>query len=127
MLLMSLAQCPKPQQKVHADLFTPLKTETGKKLHPLHDRLLNEVCRDGGYPKQGVLHCGLLHLQKVDLLLGSASGNYYQPRQRILHQANQGSIPAPDHALHHNSLPSTVQQGGRNGQQDDHQVPDVLG
>ena len=31
MLLTPLAQCIKPQQRVHADLFGPLKTETGKK------------------------------------------------------------------------------------------------
>ena len=31
MLLTSLAQCTEPQQRVHANLFGPLKTETGKK------------------------------------------------------------------------------------------------
>ena len=31
MLLTPLAQCTELQQRVHADLFGPLKTETGKK------------------------------------------------------------------------------------------------
>ncbi len=74
-LLLPLPKCTEPNQRVHADLFGPLKTLEGDKKFIVHNRCVYQICGTGNDTQQRGIYCRDCNFKSLDLSIWPSPGN----------------------------------------------------
>lgn len=74
-----LPQCSQPNQRIHADLFGPLKTsEKRKEIHPMYHRCLHKICGTNSHIRQRSFHYSHGYFSQMDLQIWVSLTNHHR-------------------------------------------------